>query len=279
MILHKTSIAVVSLADQLVANIRSYGSCVVAYSGGVDSAVVSKAAHLALGERAVAVTGIGPAVPKREVDIARRVAKSIGIQHVEIATAEMENSEYVSNSPNRCFHCKQELYGVLRGYAEAHGIAAIANGTITEDLSDYRPGLAAADKAGVRAPLVECKLDKDAVRSLARYWDLEVWDKPPSPCLASRVAYGQEVTPERLRMIDQAEQRLHSLGICECRVRFHDGDLARIEVPLEAIETLAEPAIRAWLHEEFQHLGFRYITIDLAGFRSGSLNAGLPVVQ
>lgn len=277
--MYKPTMTIDVQADQLIAQLRSYESCVVAFSGGVDSAVVAKAAYLALGDVAVAITGVGPAVPKSELLVARRVAESIGIRHVEIPTAEMENSEYVANPPDRCFHCKQELYGVLRGYADEYGFATIANGTIAEDLTDYRPGLAAAGKAGVRTPLADCELDKEAVRLLARHWDLEVWDKPPSPCLASRLAYGQQVTPQRLRMIEQAEQRLHSLGICECRVRLHDDNLARIEVPLDSISAFTEPAIRDWLQEEFEHLGFRYITIDLAGFRSGSLNAVLPVVQ
>lgn len=267
------------LADQLVELISHYPSCVVAFSGGVDSAVVAKAAQLALDERAIAATGVGPAVPESELAIARRVASAIGIRHVELPTHEMLAPAYVANAPDRCFHCKTELYEVLGHYAEANNIATIANGTIVDDLGDYRPGLTAANNAKVLSPLAECQFDKQAVRDVANFWGLEVWDKPAAPCLASRIAYGQEVTPERLKMVDKAEQLLRSLGIRECRVRYHEGDLARIEVPLTSHEVLTEPATRDWLAEELAQFGFRYVTLDLAGFRSGSLNAGLPVLQ
>lgn len=268
-----------SLAQRLVDQISKYESCVVAFSGGVDSAVVAKAAQLALGDSAAAVTGVSPAIPEGELEIARRVAATIGIAHVELATEEQTRPGYVANAPDRCFHCKTELYTILGEYARSQGFAVVANGTIVDDLSDYRPGLVAADNAAVRSPLVECKFDKTSVRELAAHWDLEVWDKPPQPCLASRIAYGQSVTPERLKMVDQAETLLHSLGIRECRVRMHDDQIARIEVPIESMEPLLEPAIRNWLVEELTQLGFRYVTLDLAGFRSGSLNVGLPVLQ
>lgn len=266
-------------ADQLVKIVRGFGSCVVAFSGGVDSAVVAKAAFLALGNQSVAATGVSPAVPESELEFARRVASAIGIQHVELLTNEGASPDYVANGPDRCFHCKTELYDVLGQYAQSHHLATIANGTIVDDLGDYRPGLLAANNAQVRSPLVECKLDKSAVRELASHWDLEVWDKPAAPCLASRVAYGQSVTPERLKMIDAAEQLLHKLGIHECRIRYHEGDLARIEVPLESLETLATPDVRKRLQTELTRLGFRHITLDLAGFRSGSMNAALPLVN
>jgi pyridinium-3,5-biscarboxylic acid mononucleotide sulfurtransferase len=270
---------VVTQADQLVAAIREYGSCVVAFSGGVDSAVVAKAARLALEHRAVAVTGVGPAVADDELEVARRVATAIGIEHVEVGTQEMQQEGYVANAPDRCFHCKTELYAVLADYARAGDYATIANGTLVDDLGDYRPGLVAAENAKVRSPLVECQLDKSTVRDLAHHWDLEVWDKPAAPCLASRIAYGQTVTAERLKMIETAESLLRGLGIRECRVRYHEGDLARIEVPVGAVDLLTEPKVRELVMQELASLGFRYVTLDLAGFRSGSMNLGLPIVQ
>ncbi|WP_442481252.1 ATP-dependent sacrificial sulfur transferase LarE [Aeoliella sp. SH292] len=275
----KSTLTTSCLADELVACVAQFESCVVAYSGGVDSAVVAKAAHLALGDRAVAATGVGAAIPDSELDIARRVAADIGVRHVELSTSEIEVAEYVANAPDRCFHCKSELYRVLARYAANEGFATIANGTIVDDLGDYRPGLVAADNARVRSPLAECKFDKVAVRRLAEHWQLEVWDKPAAPCLASRIAYGEQVTPERLKRVDLAEQLLRSLGIRECRVRHHAGDLARIEVPLDVLPVVTEPAVLEWLTQEFTQLGFRYVTLDLAGFRSGSLNVGLPVLQ
>lgn len=275
----KSSLATQEIADDLVACVAQFESCVVAFSGGVDSAVVAKAARLALGDLAVAVTGVGAAIPESELEIARRVAADIGIRHVEVATGEIEVAEYVANAPDRCFHCKTELYRVLARFAAQENITTIANGTIVDDLGDYRPGLVAAENAAVRSPLAECKFDKVAVRRLAEHWQLEVWDKPAAPCLASRIAYGEQVTPERLKRVDQAEQLLRSLGIRECRVRHHPGDLARIEVPLDVLSVVTEPAVLEWLTQEFTQLGFRYVTVDLAGFRSGSLNVGLPVLQ
>jgi uncharacterized protein len=265
--------------DRLLAIVREYGSCLVAFSGGVDSAVVAKAARLALGDRAIAGTGVGPAVSDVELSTARKVAADIGIQHVELATTELQQPGYVANATDRCFHCKTELYAVLADYAEQHDFAVIANGTLLDDLGDYRPGLKAAANADVRSPLVECGLDKSAVRELAHHWDLVVWDKPAAPCLASRIAYGQQVTADRLRMVEAAERLLRQLGIRECRVRYHEGDLSRIEVPLDALAKIAEPQVREQLVAELRAIGFRYVTLDLAGFRSGSLNLGLPLLQ
>ncbi|MGI9455182.1 MAG: ATP-dependent sacrificial sulfur transferase LarE [Aeoliella sp.] len=268
-----------TLSKQLVDTLSSYQSCVVAFSGGVDSAVVAKVAQLALGKCAIAVTGVGPAVAAEELAAARRVALEIGIEHVELPTAEIEREGYVANAPDRCFHCKQELYSVLSTFATEQAFKTIANGTNTDDLGDYRPGLRAADELQVRSPLVECGLNKEGVRALAHYWNLDVWDKPAAPCLASRLAYGQQVTPERLRKIELAEEHLHGIGISECRVRFHEGEMARIEVPVESLELLASPDVREPLLSRLTELGFRRVTVDLAGFRSGSLNEGLPLLR
>ncbi len=258
--------------DRLIRTISGYGSCAVAFSGGVDSAVVAKAAQLALGERAVAVTGVSASLAGDELDEARRLAALIGIRHETISTEEFDNPDYVRNAPDRCYHCKTELYTQMEGLAERLGVAVIANGANLDDQGDYRPGMRAATEHRVVSPLLECQLTKADVRDLAAHWGLPVWDKPASPCLSSRVAYGQEVTPERLAMIERAEQALRELGLRELRVRYHGGDLARIEVPAAELPRLASPEVSARLTARLKSLGFRYVTLDLEGFRSGSLN-------
>jgi pyridinium-3,5-biscarboxylic acid mononucleotide sulfurtransferase len=265
--------------ERLLALIRGYESCAVAYSGGVDSAVVAKAAQLALAERAVAVTGVSESLAESELEQAEAVAQTIGIRHERIDLHELANPAYAANAPDRCFHCKTELYTQLDGLAERFGVAVVASGTNADDLGDYRPGLQAAAEHGVHSPLAECGITKAEVRELAAAWGLPVADKPASPCLSSRIAYGQEVTPERLRMIDSAEHIVRSLGIRVCRVRYHAGDLARIEVPAEWIGRLCEPETRTMLADQLRLLGFKAITIDLDGFRSGSLNDAIQVHQ
>lgn len=262
-----------STAERLVAQIRGYGPCIVAFSGGVDSAVVACAAFQALGDMALAVTGDSPSVATGEVAAAKQLAAQIGIAHQVIATSELDDPNYRLNQPDRCYHCKTELYDHLAGLRGTGPWRTVVNGANLEDLSDYRPGLRAAQEFEVRSPLVECGLGKAHVRELAAFWGLPVWDKPASPCLASRIAYGEEVTAERLAMIDGAEQYLRGLGLRELRVRYHRGDIARIEVPLEQVQRLAETATRVGLVDALTRLGFRYVTLDLAGFRSGSLNA------
>jgi uncharacterized protein len=258
--------------DRLLEQLAALGSCAVAFSAGVDSTVVAKAAQLALGERAVAVTGTSASLAAGELDEARRLAALIGIRHEVIDTQEFASDDYRRNEPDRCFHCKTELYTQLEGLAKRLGVAAIANGANLDDRGDYRPGMAAAAEHRVISPLLDCGFTKDDVRRLAADWQLPVWDKPASPCLSSRVAYGEEVTPERVAMIDRAEQHLRSLGLRELRVRYHQGDLARIEVPAAAIARLAEPAVREALASTLKQLGFKYVTLDLEGFRSGSQN-------
>ena len=258
--------------DRLVELIRGYGSCAVAFSGGIDSTVVAKAAALALGEAAVAVTGASASLASGELDTARSLARLIGIRHEVIATAEFANDRYVRNAPDRCYHCKTELYTQIGGLCERLGVNVIANGANLDDLGDYRPGMIAAQEHRVVSPLAECRFDKSAVRALALAWQLPTWDKPASPCLSSRVAYGQEVTPDRLAMIDAAEQLLRGLGLKAVRVRYHAGDVARLEVPLDALVTICQPAVRGDLVKKIKSLGFKCVTLDLEGFRSGSLN-------
>ncbi|MBI3465764.1 MAG: ATP-dependent sacrificial sulfur transferase LarE [Planctomycetes bacterium] len=263
--------------DQVLSMLASYGTCAVAFSGGVDSAVVAKAAHVALDERAVAVTAVSDSLADGELEQASRLAALIGIRHVVLRTREFENPDYLRNNPDRCFHCKTELYTQVEAMARELNVAVIANGANLDDQGDYRPGMVAARDHSVRSPLVECGLTKAEVRQLAAHWELPVWDKPASPCLSSRIAYGEEVTPERVAMIDRAEQFLRQHGWRELRVRYHRGDLARIELPVEAVAAFCDAAFRRELVEEFRLLGFKYVTLDLEGFRSGSMNQVLPV--
>jgi uncharacterized protein len=258
--------------EELLCLLRGLGSCAVAMSAGVDSAVVAKAAFLALGDRAIAVTGTSASLAAGELDEARKIAALIGIRHETIATDEFADGAYTRNAPDRCFHCKTELYSQMGGLAEKLGVAVIVNGANADDVGDYRPGMTAAAEHGVRSPLLECDITKAEVRQLAADWGLPVWDKPASPCLSSRVAYGEEVTPERLAMIDQAEQWLRARGLKTVRVRYHRGDLARLEVPPDSLAALCEPPLRDELVAHLKSLGFKYIALDLEGFRSGSQN-------
>jgi uncharacterized protein len=194
-----------------------------------------------------------------------------------IATEEFANPDYVANKADRCYHCKTELYSQLGRLRERLGVEVVVNGANADDLGDYRPGLQAANEHAVRSPLAELGLTKSDVRQLAAAWNLPVADKPATPCLSSRVAYGLNVTPERLSRIDRAEQFLRSLGFHELRVRLHSDDMARIEVPVSEIVKLCEPAVRASVVTEFESLGFKFITLDLAGFRSGGFAKLVPI--
>ncbi|MBN1853055.1 MAG: ATP-dependent sacrificial sulfur transferase LarE [Pirellulales bacterium] len=265
--------------DHLLDLIRKLESCVVAFSGGVDSAVVAKAAHLALGDRAVAVTRVSPSLASGEFEVARQVAQQIGIRHEIIQTNEMEDVAFTQNATDRCYHCKIDLYDHLEALIRRLGVKAIINGANADDLNDYRPGTTAGTERGVRSPLAECGITKTDVRMLAQDWGLVVWNKPAAPCLASRIAYGEAVTAERLARIDAAEQFLRSFGLQEVRVRYHRGNLARIEVPATAVCRISEPAIREQIIQYLKSLGFIYITLDLDGFRSGSLNEILEIAE
>jgi uncharacterized protein len=263
--------------DQLLETLRGYGRVAVAYSGGVDSTVVAQAAQVALGENAVAVTAVSDSLAAGELEEAEELARRIGIKHRVIRTEEFADPNYLRNNPDRCYFCKSELYGRLSGLLSVLGVDVIVSGANTDDSGDHRPGMRAAGEKGVRHPLQECGLSKTDVRALAKAWGLPTWDKPATPCLSSRIAYGEEVSSERVRMIDQAEQRLRALGLRIVRVRYHKGDMARVEVPLDDVPRLVDPAVRSTLVEAFRALGFKYVTLDLEGFRSGSLNALIPV--
>jgi uncharacterized protein len=264
--------AIEQKCEALLANLRSLGSCAVAFSGGVDSAVVGKAAAIALGDAAVAVTGASASLAQGELEQARSLAELIGIRHIVVNTDELDKADYLKNAPDRCYHCKTELYTQLERLLPSLGVKAIVNGANADDLGDYRPGMVAASEHRIHSPLAECGITKAEVRELAAGWQLPVWDKPATPCLSSRIAYGEEVTPARLAMIDAAERYLKSRGLGNLRVRYHKGDLARLEVPLSELERLIDGDLRRGLTAELRKLGFKFITLDLEGFRSGSLN-------
>ncbi|MBY0523223.1 MAG: ATP-dependent sacrificial sulfur transferase LarE [Gemmataceae bacterium] len=259
--------------DRLLEVLRALGSAAVAFSGGIDSTVVAQAAHLALGDRAVAVTADSASVARTELADARRLAQQIGIRHVVVATEEFANPDYVRNDGTRCYFCKSELYTQIDTRLDGLGVAVVCSGANLDDQGDYRPGLKAAAEHRVRHPLQEAGFTKADVRALARAWGLPTWDKPASPCLSSRLAPGVEVTRERTARVEAGEAFLKSLNLRECRVRLHEGELARIEVPLSEVARLAEPSVRDALVRRFNELGFQYVTLDLQGFRSGSLNA------
>lgn len=267
-------------AEQLVALLRSWERVAVAFSGGVDSAVVACAAQLACRDRAVAVTARSPSLAASELTAATQLAEKIGIRHLVLQTDELSRAGYVANAGNRCYFCKSELYTQIAERREELGYHVLCNGANADDLGDHRPGMQAAAEQQVRSPLIELELNKATVRELARYWGLPVWDKPASPCLASRIAYGVSVTPERLQRIDAAESWLRQrLGIRELRVRMEEHDLARIELPGQWISRAAAPEFAQEIAAAFKQLGFRYVTLDLEGFRSGSLNQALPLIQ
>jgi uncharacterized protein len=245
----------------------------VAFSGGIDSTVVAQAAHLAVGAGAIAVTADSPSVPRADLAEARRLAQRIGIEHRIIATEEFADPDYVRNDGSRCYYCKSELFGRIERLLPELGVAVICSGANLDDRGDYRPGQTAAAEHAVRHPLQEAGITKTDVRVLARAWDLPTWDKPASPCLSSRLAPGVEVTPERTARVEAAEDYLRSLGYRDCRVRLHEGELARIEVPADGLARLADPQVRQELASRLKELGFRFVTLDLEGFRSGSLNA------
>lgn len=262
--------------DQLLALIAGLESCAVAFSGGVDSAVVAKAAALTLGDRAVAVTGNSNSLAAGELEQASELAALIGIRHEVLNTREFSDPNYVRNAPDRCYYCKTELYTQLQEHLPRMNVAVILNGANVDDADDFRPGMRAASEFQVRSPLVECGINKAEVRELAAMWQLPVWDKPATPCLSSRIAYGEEVTAERVAMIDAAEQFLRQRGMRIVRVRYHQGDVARIEVPVAELPRFCQEPFRREFVEHLRATGFKYITLDLEGFRSGSFQALIP---
>ena len=252
------------------------GSVIVAYSGGVDSTFLAAAAFDVLGDRALAVTGISPSIAPAERDEAAELARRIGIAHRAIDTSEMDDPEYVANNPDRCFHCKDELFTKLSAIARREGYAWVVDGYNTDDLGDYRPGQQAARLHNVRSPLVEAGLGKAEIRRFSRERDLPTWDKPAMACLSSRIPYGTPVTVDALEKIGLAESYLRSIGLRQVRVRHHN-DVARIETDSDGMAILMGPDNRDQVVIKLQAIGYRYIAMDLQGYRSGSLNEGLAL--
>jgi len=255
----------------LEARIKGLGSLVVCYSGGVDSAFVLLVAHRVLGARAVGLTAVSPSLAPSEKELAIRVAKEIGARHELVDTHEIDDPNYASNPQNRCYYCKSELYDVAEKWAHDNGFAAIANGTNTDDLGDYRPGLQAAKEAKVVSPLVDVGMNKDDVRRFSKELGLGVWDKPASACLSSRLPYGTSVTRERLAQIGGLEEDLRALGFRQLRVRWHD-KIARIEIEQSELARAFDPALRDKMVAAGKKHGFVYVTLDLQGYRTGSHN-------
>ena len=252
--------------------IRGLGSLAVGFSGGVDSSLLLTVAHDVLGEKAMAVTGEDASVPERELKEAVKFCKDRGIRHVVFRFDPMKEEGYRHNGPDRCYFCKRGIFSMIQQIAEENGISYAAEGSNMDDLGDYRPGLRAVDELGVKSPLREAGLTKQDIRLISKAMGLPTWSKPAYACLASRFVYGEEITEKKLHMIDKAEQYLIELGFYEERVRLH-GNMARIEVPEKDIERLASKEVREAVHSRFKELGFMFVTMDMHGYRMGSMNA------
>ena len=257
----------------LAQTLESLGSVVVAYSGGVDSAYLACVAHRTLGDRAWAITADSPSYPEHHRTLAVRIAQEFGLRHEFIFTAELDRPEYRANPSNRCYYCKHELYTHLSRVA-ADRRAVVVDGSNADDRTDYRPGRQAAREFGVRSPLDEVGLSKEEIRELSRRAGLPTWDEPASACLSSRIPYHHEVTDEKLRMIERAERSLRDLGFKVFRVRHHD-ELARVEIGRDELPRALDPAVRSDIVRQLKAAGYRFVTLDLQGYRSGSLNEGL----
>jgi uncharacterized protein len=261
--------------DALRVYLRQLGSALVCYSGGIDSALVLAVAHEQLQTRAVAITAVSPSLPAREREEAARFAQQLGARHEFIESNELDRPGYVANGPDRCFHCKSELYEIARRELAAQGLSHVLNGTNRDDLGDHRPGLEAARRAGVKSPLAELGFDKQEVRAVAQLLGLSIWHKPAAACLASRIPYGISVTRERLDQIERFEQDIKDLGFSQVRVRWH-GKVARLELGVEELPRALSVELRPSIVGAGKRHGFQYVTLDLEGYRTGSHNEVLP---
>jgi uncharacterized protein len=254
--------------------VRALGSAAVAFSGGADSTLLLRICHDELGPKCAAVTARSETYPQREFDSARAYAKSLGVNHIVIHTSELAIPGFAHNPPDRCYHCKRELFSKIRAVAETEGLKHVLDGTNADDLADYRPGLRASQELGVRQPLREAGLTKADVRELSKKLGLPTWDRSAQACLASRFPYGAEITKDALAMVAAAEEFLRSLGVRQCRVRHH-GPVARIELLPEDIPTLASEKNRREVVAKLNQIGYKYVALDLQGYRTGSMNETL----
>ncbi|MFQ5928955.1 MAG: ATP-dependent sacrificial sulfur transferase LarE [Acidobacteriota bacterium] len=257
--------------QHLIEFVRNYESALVAFSGGVDSALLAFVTNRVLGERSLAVTAISPSVSELQREIAQDFARKYKLNHRVIHTGEMEDPNYTSNPANRCYFCKTELYTHLKRLREDWKLEVIFDGSNADDVGDYRPGRQAASEEGVVSPFIEVGINKEEIRGLSRKWELPTWDQPAMPCLSSRFPYGIGITEEKLRQVDQAESFLRALGLRNFRVRHHE-NLARIEVDRAEMARILDPELFDKISHQFKSLGYQYVTLDLQGFRSGSLN-------
>jgi uncharacterized protein len=261
--------------ESLESLLSEMGSVLIAYSGGMDSTFLLKVASSVLGDRVMAVTASSETYPSREMEEAKRNARMLGVKHIVINTSELDDENFASNPPERCYYCKKELFSKLMELARQYELSCVADGSNYDDLNDFRPGMRAAAQFGVRSPLKEARLTKEEIRTLSREMNLPTWDKPPQPCLSSRFPYGATITREKLSRLELAEEFLAGFGIRQLRVRVH-GDIARIEVPRQDMPIFLDEDIAREIVDRFKALGYTYITLDIQGYRMGSMNEPLP---
>jgi len=260
--------------ESLKSMLSKMGSVLIAYSGGVDSTFLLKVASSVLGDRVIAVTASSATYPPRELREAKNNAKMLGVKHVVINTNELDDENFASNPPERCYYCKSELFSKLVELAKQYELNYVADGSNYDDLNDFRPGMKAASQFGVRSPLKEAMLTKEEIRTLSKEMNLPTWDKPPQPCLSTRFPYGAKITREKLSRVELAEEFLMGFRVKQLRVRVH-GDIARIEVPREDMRIFLDEDISKEIVDRFKALGYTYITLDIQGYRMGSMNEPL----
>jgi uncharacterized protein len=260
--------------ESLKSILSEMGSLLIAYSGGVDSTFLLKVASTVLGDKVMAVTASSETYPSRELEEAKRNAKMLGVKHVIINTNELDDENFAGNSPERCYYCKKELFSRLVGLAKQYELNYVADGSNYDDLNDFRPGTRAASQFRIRSPLKEAMITKEEIRTLSKRMSLPTWDKPSQPCLSTRFPYGTKITREKLSRVERAEEFLAGLGVKQLRVRVH-GDIARIEVPRDDMHIFLDEDISQEIAGKFKALGYTYITMDIEGYRTGSMNEPL----